>query len=29
VSICRLMGLADVNGVGDINANSGPLAGIG
>jgi len=26
---CRLMGLADVNGVGDINANSGPLAGIG
>ena len=29
VSICRLMGLADVNSVGDINANSGPLAGIG
>ena len=29
VSICRLMGLSDVNGVGDINANSGPLAGIG
>ena len=26
---CRLMGLADVTGVGDINANSGPLAGIG
>jgi hypothetical protein len=29
VSICRLMSLADVNGVGDINANPGPLAGIG
>jgi hypothetical protein len=29
VSICRLMGLSDVNGVGDISANSGPLAGIG
>jgi hypothetical protein len=27
VSICRLMGL-DTNGVGDINANSGPLAGL-
>jgi hypothetical protein len=29
VSICRLMGLSEVNGVGDINANSGPLSGIG
>jgi uncharacterized protein DUF1552 len=29
VSICRLMGISDVNGVGDIAANSGPLAGIG
>jgi hypothetical protein len=29
VSIWRLMGLADVNSVGDINANSGPPAGIG
>jgi hypothetical protein len=29
VSICRLMGLSDINSVGDINANSGPLAGVG
>jgi hypothetical protein len=29
VSICRLMGVADINGVGDINASSGPLAGVG
>ena len=28
-AIARVMGLSDVNSVGDINANSGPLAGIG
>ena len=27
VSICQLMGL-DINGVGDRNPNSGPLAGV-